>query len=224
MATIPNRRRRSFLPSPHACKGVPHDQHKQYHGKPDPRMLNVQKPAGLETMNPSIDPEFLANSPTSPRLCECRFGCNTPYRRRRFHCSRGRRCVTSEGLRPFIHGKRYYAFAKPAGGSEGQLYACRLAMWRIAFRRWMLCGSSNPPPPRVRDRNNPCPCPPSNTASARATADRFAAEFAVEAFREHTITLETPRSNPNRKSIQKSPADQFEDLRSPSSMRDCAAN
>lgn len=188
MATIPN----SMLilaSSPYARKGVLWDMHRQHHGKPDPRVLSWQ--ASTETMHPSIDPDFIKEQyERDPVSASAEYGAQFRSDVEAFIAAEAVDAVTSEEReRPFIGGKRYFAFADPAGGSGKDSFTLAIGHVEDRIPTLDVIREFKPPfSPRVVIEQ--C-CDLLKQYSVRkCTADRFAAEFAVEAFREHSITLE----------------------------------
>ena len=188
MATIPNAML-ILASSPYARKGVLFDMYRQYYGKDDPRVLAFQ--ASTETMNPSIDAEWLAEQYESdPVSASAEFGAQFRTDVEAFIAAEAVDAVTSEEReRPFIGGKRYHAFADPAGGSGKDSFT--LAIGHVedriptldVIREWK-------PPFSPKAVIEECADILKQYSVRKLTADRYAAEFVVEGFREYQITLE----------------------------------
>ncbi|WP_202639254.1 hypothetical protein [Bradyrhizobium sp. CCBAU 051011] len=188
MATIPN----SMLllaSSPYARKGVLWDMHRQYHGKDDPKVLSWQ--ASTEVMNPSLDPKWLADEyERDPLSASAEYGAQFRTDVEAFIAAEAVDAVTSdERERPYIAGKRYYAFADPAGGSGKDSFT--LAIGHVEDRVPVLDVIREKKPPFSPRAVIEEYCDLLKQYGIRKlTADRYAAEFVVEGFREHQITLE----------------------------------
>jgi hypothetical protein len=187
-ATIPN----SILilaSSPYARKGVLWDMHRQHHGKDDPKVLSWQ--ASTETMNPSIDPKYLADQyERDPVSASAEYGAAFRTDVEAFIAAEAVDAVTSdERERPYIAGKRYYAFADPAGGSGKDSFTLAIGHVEERIPTLDVIREFKPPfSPKVVIEQ--C-CDLLKQYSVRKlTADRYAAEFVAEGFREHQITLE----------------------------------
>lgn len=188
MATIPN----SMLilaSSPYSRKGVLYEQWRKYYGKNDKRILAWQ--ASTDTMNPSIDPKYLADQyEADPVSANAEFGAQFRTDVEAFIAAEAVDAVTSaERERPHIGGKRYHAFADPAGGSGKDSFT--LAIGHVedriptldVIREWK-------PPFSPRAVIEECADLLKQYGIRKLTADRYAAEFVVEGFREHQINLE----------------------------------
>lgn len=188
MATIPNAML-LLASSPYARKGVLYEQHRKYHGKDDPRVLSWQ--AATDVMNPSIDPEYLKEQyERDPVSASAEFGAQFRTDVEAFISQEAVDAVTSdERERPYIAGKRYYSFCDPAGGSGKDSFT--LAIGHVDDRIPILDVIREKKPPFSPRAVIEEYCELLKQYSIRkVTADRFAAEFAVEAFKEHQITLE----------------------------------
>ncbi|MBI5320882.1 hypothetical protein [Bradyrhizobium sp.] len=188
MATIPNAML-LLASSPYARKGVLWDMHRQHHGKDDPRVLSWQ--ASTETMNPSIDPDYLKEQyERDPVSASAEYGAQFRTDVEAFISAEAVDAVTAEEReRPYIAGRRYYAFADPAGGSGKDSFT--LAIGHVEDRVPVLDVIREKKPPFSPKAVISDLCETLKQYGIRkVTADRFAAEFAVEAFREHQITLE----------------------------------
>jgi hypothetical protein len=187
-ATIPNAML-ILASSPYARRGVLYDMHLQYHGKYDPRVLSWQ--AATEVMNPSIDPAYLADQyERDPVSASAEYGAQFRTDVEAFIAVEAIDAVTSdERERPYIAGKRYYAFADPAGGSGKDSFTLALGHVEDRIPTLDVIREFKPPfsPKAVIEQ---CSDLLKQYSIRKVTADRFAAEFAVEAFREHQITLE----------------------------------
>lgn len=188
MATIPN----SMLilaSSPYARKGVLWDMHRQHHGKDDPRVLSWQ--ASTETMNPSIDPQYLAEQyERDPVAASAEYGAQFRTDVEAFIAAEAVDAVTSEEReRPYVGGKRYYAFCDPSGGSGKDSWTIALAHVEDRIPTLDVVREFKPPfsPKAVIEQ---CCDLLKQYGIRKLTADRYAAEFVVEGFREHQITLE----------------------------------
>jgi hypothetical protein len=188
MATIPNAML-LLASSPYARKGALWDMHRAHHGKDDPRVLSWQ--ASTETMNPSIDPQYLAEQyEKDPVSASAEYGAQFRSDVEAFISQEAVDAVTSEEReRPYIAGKRYYAFADPAGGSGKDSFTLSIGHVEDRIPTIDVIREFKPPfSPRTVISDL---CDLLKAYSIRkVTADRFAAEFAVEAFKEHQITLE----------------------------------
>jgi hypothetical protein len=187
-ATIPNAML-ILASSPYARRGVLYDMHKQHHGKDDPKVLSWQ--AATEVMNPSIDPQFLADQyERDPVSASAEYGAQFRTDVEAFIAAEAVDAVTSdERERPYIAGKRYYAFADPAGGSGKDSFTLALGHVEDRIPTLDVIREFKPPfSPKVVIEQ--CSDLLKQYSIRKVTADRFAAEFAVEAFREHQITLE----------------------------------
>jgi hypothetical protein len=187
-ATIPN----SVLilaSSPYARKGVLWDMHRQHHGKDDPRVLAWR--ASTETMNPSIDPQFLAEQyERDPASASAEYGAIFRSDLSDFVSAEAIDSVTSdERERPFIGGKRYFAFADPSGGSGKDSFTLAIGHVEDRIPTLDVIREFKPPfsPKAVIEQ---CCDLLKQYGIRKLTADRYAAEFVVEGFREHQITLE----------------------------------
>lgn len=188
MATIPN----SMLllaSSPYARKGVLWDMHRQHHGKDDSRVLSWQ--AATDVMNSSIDPQYLADQyERDPASASAEYGAQFRTDVEAFISAEAVDAVTSdERERPYIAGKRYHAFADPAGGSGKDSFTLAIGHVEDKLPTLDVIREKKPPfSPRAIIEEY---CELLKQYGIRKlTADRFAAEFAVEAFKEHGITLE----------------------------------
>jgi hypothetical protein len=188
MATIPN----SMLilaSSPYARKGVLWDMHRQHHGKDDPKVLSWQ--ASTETMNPSIDPRYLADQyERDPASASAEYGAQFRTDVEAFISSEAVDAVMSdERERPYIAGKRYYAFADPAGGSGKDSFTLAIGHVEERIPTLDVIKEFKPPfsPKAVIEQ---CCDLLKSYGVKKCTSDRYAAEFVVEGFREHQITLE----------------------------------
>jgi hypothetical protein len=188
MATIPNAML-LLASSPYARKGVLYDMHRQYHGKNDPRVLSWQ--ASTDTMNPSIDAKWLADQyEHDPVSAQAEYGAQFRLDVQAFISPEAVDAVTSdERERPYIGGKRYHAFADPAGGSGKDSFTLAIGHVEERIPTLDVIREFKPPfsPKAVIEQ---CCDLLKQYSIRKVTADRFAAEFAVEAFREHQITLE----------------------------------
>ncbi|MBR1120869.1 hypothetical protein JQ628_05015 [Bradyrhizobium lablabi] len=188
MATIPNAML-LLASSPYARKGVLWDMHRQYHGKDDPRVLSWQ--AATEVMNPSIDPKWLTEQyERDPVSASAEYGAQFRTDVEAFIAAEAVDAVTSdERERPYIAGKRYYAFADPAGGSGKDSFTLAIGHVEDRIPTLDVIREFKPPfsPKAVIEQ---CADVLKQYGIRKCTADRYAAEFAVEGFREHQITLE----------------------------------
>jgi hypothetical protein len=175
--------------SPYSRKGVLWDMHRQHHAKDDPKVLSWQ--ASTETMNPSIDPQYLADQyERDPVWASAEYGAQFRSDVSDFVGADAVDAVTSdERERPYIAGKRYHAFADPAGGSGKDSFTLAIGHVEDRIPTLDVIREFKPPfsPKAVIEQ---CADVLKQYGIRKVTADRFAAEFAVEAFREHQITLE----------------------------------
>lgn len=188
MATIPNAML-LLASSPYARRGVLWDMHRQHHGKDDPRVLSWQ--AATDVMNPSIDPQYLADQyERDPVSASAEYGAQFRTDVEAFINAEAVDAVTSdERERPYIAGKRYHAFCDAAGGSGKDSWT--LAVGHVedriptldVIREWK-------PPFSPKAVIEECCDLLKQYSIRKLTADRYAAEFVVEGFREHQVTLE----------------------------------
>lgn len=187
-ATIPNALL-ILASSPYARKGVLWDMYRQYYGKDDPRVLAWQ--ASTETMNPSIDPKYLADQyENDPVSASAEYGAQFRTDVEAFIAAEAVDAVTSdERERPYIGGKRYHAFADPAGGSGKDSFTLAIGHVEERIPTLDVIREFKPPfsPKAVIEQ---CCDLLKQYGIRKLTADRYAAEFVVEGFREHQITLE----------------------------------
>lgn len=189
MATIPNAML-ILASSPYARKGVLWDHYRQHYGKDDPRVLAWQ--GSTETMNPSIDPKYLADQyERDPVSASAEYGAQFRTDVEAFIAAEAIDAVTSddERERPFIAGKRYHAFADPAGGSGKDSFTLAIGHVEDRIPTLDVIREFKPPfsPRAVIEQ---CCELLKQYGIRKCTADRYAAEFVVEAFKEHQINLE----------------------------------
>ena len=187
-ATIPNAML-ILASSPYARRGVLFDMHKLHHGKDDPRVLSWQ--ASTEVMNPSIDPNFIKDQyERDPVSASAEYGAQFRTDVEAFISVEAVDAVTSdERERPFIAGKRYHAFADPAGGSGKDSFTLSVGHVEDRIPTLDVIREFKPPfsPKAVIEQ---CCDLLKAYGIRKLTADRYAAEFVVEGFKEHQITLE----------------------------------
>ncbi len=188
MATIPN----SMLllaSSPYARRGVLHSMHKQYHGKDDPRVLSWQAPT--DVMNPSIDPAVIKQAyDDDPISASAEYGAQFRSDVEAFIAREAIDAVLSdERERPYIAGNKYHAFADPAGGSGKDSFTLAIGHVEDGVPTLDVIREVKPPlsPKAVVEQYSDLL---KQFSIRKVTADRFAADFAVEAFKEHQIVLE----------------------------------
>lgn len=189
MATVAEHSMLILASSPYARKGVLYEQWKKYWGKDDPRVLAWQ--ASTDTMNPSIDPKYLADQYESdPVSASAEYGAQFRTDVEAFIAAEAVDAVTSdERERPFIGGKRYHAFADPAGGSGKDSFTLAIGHVEDRIPTLDVIREFKPPfSPKVVIEQ--CCDLLKQYGIRKLTADRYAAEFVVEGFKEHQITLE----------------------------------
>lgn len=193
MATIPNAML-LLASSPYARKGVLYSMHKQYHGKNDKRVLCWQAPT--QVMNPSIDPDFIAQAFTDdPASASAEYGAQFRSDISSFVTREAVEAVTSdERERPYLSEFKYYAFADPAGGSGQDSYT--LAIGHVEKGVCILDAIREAKPPfSPKAITEQFATLLKSYHITKVIGDRYAGEWPREQFLEHRITYE-PSAKP----------------------------
>jgi len=175
--------------SPYARKGVLYTMHKRYHWRDDPRVLSWQ--ANTEKMNPAVDQGVIAQAyQDDPISASAEYGAQFRSDVEAFIAREAIDAVLSdERERPYIAGKRYFAFADAAGGSGKDSFTLAIAHADDGIPTLDVIREFKPPfSPKavVSDLSDLL----KQYGVRKVTADRYAAQFVVEAFKEHQIVLE----------------------------------